>query len=556
MPTPTEDQDVDVPLRLQPVVARSEGWRGRSVNLIAVGLVGFVVVGIVLGTALDNGGPSGTAVAAASLTAGTGSPRPSHTRRPAPTPAPLATALPTLEVHGTELPDERRLITGSSQQILDLSNGTVRSFGRGYEDVLWPVGDEIVCVCLVRFSDTSPAPLLRFARFDLRGAPIVERDLLSLEDAVAVPEMSEGFNMTAAIDSAGMRLVLFVVKRVPPVWIVELHVVDARTGELLDSTVVDTFPVELEVPQRGESPSPRIEGGVPDGVYAWATQMALAPDGTSVFITVVRSEVRSEQWMQRNLEWFVPIVDDEAGEPAPLSADARLAIDRWCVGRATFLDPHLIVQLCGPPPSQPNDASFWSVRRLTVDGSSLGDLPIGAAQSDGGSAAATIVDRGRRSVVMWDPFLHLMSRVDVDRGRVHEGVVAEAMLPGDRRPGGRGWIGVENGLVAAVDGSRLYALGLSSGPGDVGTSTGVWVFDAETLELLDHWEPRALLTSLAVSADGRFVYASSAAGYDVDGRENPRWPASVTVYDATTGEIVVLYGSVGDGQWLSFPAAD
>jgi hypothetical protein len=440
-------------------------------------------------------------------------------------------------------------VYGNGQEILDLGTGTVRSFGRQYEDVMWPVGDELVCVCLVRLSSTSSTPILRFRRFDLRGTTIVERDLVSLEDAVAVPEMTEGYNMTAAIDAAGRRLIVVDVVRRPPSWVVELHVVDARTGELLDSLVVATFAVDLEEPR--PSASPRTDGGAPDGVYAWVSAVALAPDGGSAFVTVSQSEVRGDQWTGHNLEWLVPIVDDRAVEPTELPAEARLATDRWCVGRPTFLDADLVVQLCGPP-SEPYDSSFWSVRRLTADGVSLGDLPIGAAQSDGSSAAATIVDRARRSVVMWDPFRHLVSRVDVDDGRIHEGVVAESMLPGDRGPSRRGWVGVDPGLVASVDGTRLYTLGLASGPGDVGTSTGVWVFDAETLELIDHWAPRALLTSMAVSADGRFVYAASAAGYDVDGRENPRWPSSVTVYDATTGEIVVLYGSIGGGQWLTF----
>jgi DNA-binding beta-propeller fold protein YncE len=286
-------------------------------------------------------------------------------------------------------------------------------------------------------------------------------------------------------------------------------------------------------------------------VYAWASTVALSPDGGLAFVTVAQSEVRGGEWIGRNLEWLVPIVDEGSGGPAALSADASLEADRWCVGRPTFLDAELIVQLCGPPP-EPFESSFWSVRRLTADGASLGDLPIGAARSDGSSSATMIVDRARRSVVMWDAFRHLVSRVDVDSGRVHEGVVTESMLPGDRRPSGRGWIGADPGLVASTDGTRLYALGLASGPGNVGVSTGVWVFDAETLELLDHWAPRALLTSLALSADGRFVYATGAAGYDVDGRENHRWRASVSVYDATTGQIVVLYGSIGEGQWLSF----
>ncbi len=547
MSPPSDDQDVDVPLRLQPVVARPGGWRGRSINLVAVGLVGFVVLGVVLGTALDNGAPASSPVAVASVSPAT----PAPTKLPTPTRLPLDTPLPTLEVNSSERPTERRLVWGNGQQILDLGTGTMRSFGRQYEDVMWPVGEELVCVCLIRTpGTTTPAPLLRFARFDLDGELIVGLDMVAIEGVVPVPEMTEGFNMAAAIDAEAKRLVVVDVVRRPPNWVVELHVVDASTGELLDSIVVDTFPVDLEEPR--PSASPRTDGGAPDGVYAWAGTVALAPDGGSVLVTVAKSEVRGDEWTGKNLEWIVPVDDGQAGEPMPLSADASLATERWCIGRSTFLDDEMIVGICGPP-AEPFDASFWSVRRLTSDGRSLGDVPIGAADSNGGSAAA-IIDRERRAVYLWDPFLHLMSRVDVDDGRAHEGGVAEAMLPGDRGRQNRGWIGIDPGLVASPDGTRLFALGLIPGPSEVGVSTGVWVFDADTLELLDHWTPRALLTSLAVSADGRFVYAIGATGYDADGNPNPRWTASVTVYDARNGTIDVLYGAVGDeGQWLAFP---
>jgi hypothetical protein len=549
MTSPTEEQAHDVPLRLQPVVARPGGWRGRSVNVVAVGLVGFVALGIVLGTGLDNGGPlTSPAVAAASAAA---APTPRPTRRP--TPAPLATPLPTLEISGPELPTEHRLVYGNGQQILDLGTGTLRSFGGGYEDVAWTLGDEIVCVCVVRPGGTTPPePTLRFGRFDLAGAPILERDLVSLDGVVAVPEMSEGFNIAAAMDAAVGRLVVVDVLRRPPDWVVELHVVDAQTGELLDSVVIDTFPVELAEPQRGASPGPNggTPGRPPDGVYAWASAVAVAPDGGTAYMTVARSDVRGEQWTNRNLEWLVPIIDDHAGDPTPVPPDDSLAADRWCVGRPTFVDADLIVQVCGSA-SPSFETSFWAVRRVTTGGTSLGDVPIGAAQY-GGSAAAIVVDRATRAVYLWDPFRHLVSRVDVDDGRVHEGVVAESMLPGDRVSSNRSWIGVDPGLVASPDGARLYALGLAAGSSDVSPSTGIWVFDAETLALLDHWEPRALLTSLAISADGRFVYAVGAAEHDADGHRNPGWQASVTVYDATTGEIAVLYGAIGEGQWFSF----
>ena len=549
MTSPTEEQAHEVPLRLQPVVARPGGWRGRSVNVVAAGLVGFVALGIVLGTALDNGGPSTSpAVAAASVA-------PAPTQRPTrrPTPAPLATPLPTIEINGPELPTELRLVYGNGQQILDLGSGTLQSFGGEYEDVAWILGDEIVCVCVVRPGGTTPRePTLRFRRFDLTGVPIFERDLVSLDGVVAAPEMSEGFNIAAAMDTAVGRLVVVDVLRRPPDWVAEIHVVDAETGELLDSVVVDTFPVALEEPQRGASPGTNggTPGGTPDGVYAWATAVAVAPDGGTAYVTVVRSDVRGEQWTNRNLEWLVPIVDDRLGRPTPVPPDDSLAPDRWCVGRPTFVDASLVVQVCASP-SPSFETTKWAVRRVTTGGTSLGDVPIGALQH-GGSVAAIVVDRARRAVYLWDPFRHLVSRVDVDDGRVHEGVVTESMLPGERVSSNRGWIGVDPGLMASPDGTRLYALGLAAATRDVSPSTGVWVFDAETLALLDHWEPRALLTSLAVSDDGRYVYAVGAAEHDVDGYRNPRWQASVSVYDATTGEIAVLYGAIGEGQWFSF----
>ena len=486
MTSPTEEEVHEVPLRLQPVLGRPGGWRGRSVNVVAVGLVGFVVLGIVLATALDNGGLSTSPAVAAASVAPPPTPRP--TRRP--TPAPLATPLPTLEINGPELPTEHRLVYGNGRQILDLGSGTLRPFGREYEyqDVAWTLGDEIVCVCVVRPGGTVPSePTLRFGRFDLTGAPIFERDLVSLDGVVAVPEMSEGFNIAAAMDTTVGRLVVVDVLRRPPTWVVELHVVDAETGELLDSIVVDTFPVEIENPR--PSASPGTDGGTPrgtpDGVYAWASAVALAPDGGMAFVTVVRSEVRGDQWTGRNLEWLVPIVDDRAGDPTPLPPDASLAPDRRCIGQPTFVDADLVVQVCGSQ-SQTFETSFWSVRRVTTGGASLGDVPIGAVQSDSPWAASVAVDRSRRAVYLWDSFRHLVSRVDVDDGRVHEGVVTESMLPGDRVSSNRAWIGVDPGLIASPDGTRLYALGLAATPRDLSPSTRIWVFDAETLALLDH----------------------------------------------------------------------
>ena len=72
---------------------------------------------------------------------------------------------------------------------------------------------------------------------------------------------------------------------------------------------------------------------------------------------------------------------------------------------------------------------------------------------------------------------------------------------------------LDPGIVASPDGKRIYAIGVtgSSDPGP-GGSTGIYVFDATTLEVLGHWQPTADFTSLAVSADGQFVYAAAPGG--------------------------------------------
>ena len=422
---------------------------------------------------------------------------------------------------------------------------------------MWADDDAFVCVCVVRaggVNSSTPPIALQFGRFDQSGQRLVERDLVSLDEMVAVPDMTEGFNVAATRNAAGDRLFVATVVRRPPVWTVELHVVDGETGDLLDSAVIDTFPVDLE--DSRPTASPRINGTVPDGVYAWANTVAAAPDGESVLVTVSRSEVRGDQWLSRNVEWFVPIRDGKSGEPMPLPAEASLVPERWCMGRPTFVDAELVVQVCGPPAAQyPVGTSlFWSIRRLTTAGASLGDWPIGASSADG-SPTTALVDVERRSVYLWDAFRHGISRVEIDTGRASEGVVEDSSAIGDHEPYGRGWFGIEPGMVRSVDGTRLYAAGVTAGTGNASKSTGIWVFDADSLELLDHWEPRALLTSLAVSADGRFVYAAGAAGYDADGNENQRWRASLTVYNAATGEIAVLYGSIGEGQWIGFPTA-
>jgi hypothetical protein len=70
----------------------------------------------------------------------------------------------------------------------------------------------------------------------------------------------------------------------------------------------------------------------------------------------------------------------------------------------------------------------------------------------------------------------------------------------------------------------------------------VYAFDASTLAPLGHWAAQADLTSIAISEDGRHVYAAADGGAPVPGRPAPEFGASITAYDTSDGSVAVIAG--------------
>lgn len=563
MTTPRDDGDLYVPLELQPVVARPEGWRGRSSSFIAVGLVAFLIVAVALGTAFDDGQPAATSQAIAAAPSQTATPRPS--RSPTARPEPLLPPLPTHAVLGDDIPTERRLVYAGGPAFLDLATGDLSRLPSGIEYPVIPLpSGEAICACVVRdfaANGGSGSYVLRFGRYGQDGTPLLERDLQTFDEAVPVPNMTEGFNLTAALDPDGRSVYVLVVERHPPVWTIVLEVIDVATGEVRTTLDVGQVPVDLEGATPSLSPSSAPRGTAQDGVYLWANSVAAAPGGRTVFVSVARSDVRNDNWSGRSLEWLVDI--DPGGSSSARAIDpavAALQPETWCLNQLGFLDPDRLVQVCAKESGTGIAATF--LRRLTAAGASGGDIPIESAGLDGSFPISIATGRSRRSIYIWHPQRHALVRIGIEDGVTSEVAVPASMLPETPPPGerglGRGYVGGDPSLVVSPDGQRLYAVGAGGAVGDSpGIPSGVWVFDAERLTLLDHWAPLAFFTSLAVSGDGRFVYAAGAPGLDVDGRENP-WPASVTVYDAETGEVVVVHGAVGsDGTdtWINFVVA-
>lgn len=559
MTTPRDDGDVIVPLDLQPVVARPQGWRGRSSGLVAVGLVAFVVLAVVLGTVSDDRRPS-VAAPIAAVTPRPTAPSPRPTARPTRSREPLATPLPEREVLGGRIPTERRLVYAAGVELLDLATGALIPFTPPLDFPVVPLPDgEFACACVVRdfaANDGRGSSRLRFGRYDQTGAAVFERDLQSFDDVVAVTDMTEGFNVAAALDPDGRSLHVLVVERHPPIWTINLRVIDVETGKVTTSVDIGQVPVDLDGARPSPSATPPTSNQSPqDGVFLWADSVAAAPGGRSVFVSIGRSEVRNDNWTGQTLEWMVDLDPDRTATATAIGAGTTLDPNGWCINRPTFVDRTMLVQVCASP-AEPVPGAVV-VRRIGPDGASRGAVTVDLPAFNGGYPISALVDRSGRAAYLWQLQRHVLARIDLDDGRVTDATVPESILPdarsGVESPGyGRGYIMGDPAMVLSRDGRRLYAIGVVSSGGDTsGQPSGVWVFDAASLELLDHWEARAFLTSLAVSGDGQFLYAASAAGIDVDGRENP-WPATVTVYDTATGEIQVVYGRVSPDSWISF----
>src|SRR5205814_5681172 len=111
------------------------------------------------------------------------------------------------------------------------------------------------------------------------------------------------------------------------------------------------------------------------------------------------------------------------------------------------------------------------------------------------------------------------------------------------------------GIAVSPDGTRIYALGIDPSGGssrDLGGSTGIEVFDAQSLAAIGRWPPTSDFVSIAVSSDGRLVYTAGSPRVSAAGRVAGQ-PASVTVFDASDGSIRLIAGSLGE-QMLTFPS--
>jgi hypothetical protein len=114
---------------------------------------------------------------------------------------------------------------------------------------------------------------------------------------------------------------------------------------------------------------------------------------------------------------------------------------------------------------------------------------------------------------------------------------------------------LQSGIAISADGSHIFTLGIDGSPTspEMAGSAGVFVFDATSLAPIAHWAATADFVSIAVSRDGRSVYAAGGPYVGADGRDTGQ-PSSITVFDAADGTVRLIAGQLGQST-LTFPSS-
>jgi len=492
-------------------------------------------------------GPSGTPASAA--------PGPSTEASAPPTSGPSAAAptpLPAFARFGAPVsPSSIMVLNDQAYQLLDLTNGTLGQ-PITYSRLMRRQDGGYVCLCTGQVSSGESDGLsLTVRTYDGAGTQVgtgfSAGSFVGRPDPVITDPPSY---TSSSADVSGMLgpddRFLFVgwAVREPPVWHAGVDVVDLEARRVVQT---------VQLPD-----SPSSDAGEAD--YAWAPAVTFAPDGRHIAIRATSAKTYGITGVVR---WSAPLDAGRVGGLTPFATgpDSLAGCDPSPLDEG-FAGPATYYAVCGQsdtPVLRRVDLAGHSVGSTTLSG--MGPIPFVGVY---GSA----LDRASGTYFAWDASGGVLVGVDLASGRLTG--TATVPKPSADAAGPLGWLAdagarlgdwlappaaakmfLQAGLVLAPDGQRLYAIGVNGTAYEfAGGSSGVWVFDARSLNLLAHWTPTADFSSLAVSRDGAFVYAAGTAGMDAGGNPTGQ-DASVTVYDAATGAIRIVAGKLGQ-SYLDF----
>jgi hypothetical protein len=244
---------------------------------------------------------------------------------------------------------------------------------------------------------------------------------------------------------------------------------------------------------------------------------------------------------------------NEIGPPVVVERLSPQISGPFCFGEA-YMATGTYGALCDRPGVSPAHASLYVADALGF-GRSF-DLPATLT----GEIDVEIDGAGGR-VFVWSPERRAIGRVDVATGAVASraygfGDSAASLSPTEPRPypvndpvrwtdiAGAADVFTRHTLLGSPDGLVLFAIGGGSrGSADLPASTGIWVIDAETLELVDAWTPAAYYADIALTFDGEYVVALGLSGVNEAGVP-ALWGQSITYHHARSGQSVEIIGSI------------
>lgn len=528
-------------------VAVLRGWMailGRAAAASLVLSVSAALLGVwltrPLGPSSQSQGPSGTNAVAAS-------PRPSHS-------GPAASPLPKLLVEGdTPSPSQVIVTVDSGFAQVDLTTGTIgNAVASGqYGSVVRRAPDgSVYCLCVSgdtylgggyshvavtwgRYVDGVAAPAKQVG--DYRGAPTPGEE--------GNPEQPGNVLVRVSFaDESGIAFVGWTI-HAHPAWKSGLVIVNVTNGSVIQ---------RIDLPDRSDgtatsrtgADAPRIIGTAGPGRlaiarpwYSWSPPTSRNPTysfGADAFI--------ADRDAGRISNVAPLAAASECGDQ--LIVSGTLADGSWWLGCAA------------------DEFSRAVVRRLGADDHVLGDTQVPTSLDIGDAGGTSMVSHDGSSLFLWNPMSLVLTRVDLATGELTTGTGQVALAADDPlaalgrwlTPSAAAKVLLSSGIALSPDGTRIYALGIASGgsadrlPG----SAGLFVFDTASLAQVDHWNATADFVSIAVSADGKFVYAAGSPEMGADGSSTTQ-AASITVFDATDGSVRLLAGQLGHG-FILFPS--
>lgn len=514
-------------------------------------LVAGLVVALVAGS-----------IAVAQVTPDLDSARATAPTRPTPTFAPaeqIATALPRFEwFTAPEAPIDDLFVEAGSVRRLRLTSA------RLMDDALAQPGRDLlmrgtrggsVCLCWQPSgTESGDARALDLVRRD-GDANELSRTTVTLVNGLDVSGTPSGPLQVALEPSPDGRFAYLArAVRSATGWQVSLDVIDLASATISDT--VDLIPV----PQEDRSEVAAVE----------RPTLRIAPDGRhAVMLSSIQRQAASGSLTSTRRAWIIaldgpsigPVVaaDEIAGGIGDGIGGGSAGACSWIA----FTSPATIAKGC---PYARGTYMPLEIRRYDLAGRDLGAIVGDGEQPD---LAQVLLDVTGGLVYAWDPVCHSLFAADLVAGGWRSArppsddrdVPGAVILNGARPASGAHMIWADGRsatdpaparmLAGSPDGRVLFAVG--AGP-DPGSSSGIWVFDAHTLRLLERWPALASYESVVLFEDGRWLAAVGRPGLTARGGP-AEWGTSITVHDTVTGRPVLRIGDLGtdDAVALSSP---